>query len=58
MLYEVITNMTQWMQFISYRPKVVLIDMEGKTHVIRENETHETMNALDVVPGHLAEFDL
>ncbi len=51
-------NMTQWMQFISYRPKVVLIDMEGKTHVIRENETHETMNALDVVPGHLAEFDL
>jgi len=49
-------NMTQWMQFINYRPKVVLIDTEGKTHVIRENETHESMNALDKVPEHLQAF--
>ena len=51
-------NMTQWMQFITYRPKVVLIDLEGKSHVIRENENHESMNALDKMPQHLKEIDL
>lgn len=51
-------NMTQWLQFITYRPKVVLIDLEGKTHVIRENETHESMNALDKIPEHLKEIQL
>jgi diaminopimelate decarboxylase len=51
-------NMTQWLQFITYRPKVVLIDMGGKAHIIRENETHESMNALDKVPEHLKEIQL
>ncbi len=51
-------NMTQWMQFITFRPKIVLIDMEGKTHVVRENEDHNTMNALDRVPEHLKEIIL
>lgn len=51
-------NMTQWLQFITYRPKVVLIDLEGKTHIIRENETHESMNALDKIPEHLKEIQL
>ena len=51
-------NMTQWLQFITYRPKVVLIDMEGKTHIIRENETHESMNALDKMPEHLKEIKM
>ncbi|MBE0649794.1 MAG: alanine racemase [Bacteroidales bacterium] len=51
-------NMTQWLQFITYRPKVVLIDLDGKTHVIRENETHESMNALDKIPDHLKEIQL
>ena len=51
-------NMTQWLQFITYRPKVVLIDSEGKTHIIRENETHESMNALDKIPEHLKETRL
>ena len=46
-------NMTQWMQFITYRPKIVMIDMEGVSHIIRENENHETMNALDRLPNHL-----
>ena len=49
-------NVTQWMQFITFRPNVVLIDLEGKTHVIRENETHESMNALDKIPQHLKEI--
>ncbi len=51
-------NMTQWLQFIAYRPKVVLIDTEGKTHIIRENETHESMNALDRIPEHLKDIQL
>jgi diaminopimelate decarboxylase len=46
-------NMTQWLQFITYRPRVVLIDMEGKPSVIRENENYESMNALELLPGHL-----
>lgn len=46
-------NMTQWMQFITLRPKIVLIDMEGKTHVIRENETNKVFKELERVPEHL-----
>jgi diaminopimelate decarboxylase len=51
-------NMSQWLQFITYRPKVVMIDLDGKVHVIRENETHETMNALDRIPPHLDTINL
>jgi len=50
--------MTQWMQFITYRPKIVLIDTDGKPHTIRNNETLETMNALDIIPEHLDEINL
>ena len=46
-------NMTQWMQFITLRPNIVLIDPEGKTHVIRENETNETITSLEKIPKHL-----
>ncbi|MEI6456961.1 MAG: diaminopimelate decarboxylase [bacterium] len=46
-------NMTQWMQFITLRPRVVLIDMEGKAHVIRENESLDNMNNMEKVPQHL-----
>lgn len=46
-------NMTQWMQFITLRPNIVLIDTEGKTHVIRENETNETMVSLEKTPDFL-----
>ncbi len=34
-------NVTQWMQFITYRPNVVLIDTEGITHIIRKKESIE-----------------
>lgn len=51
-------NMTQWMQFITLRPKVVLIDEQGKIHVIRNNETLETLTNQEVVPPHLANFEL
>ncbi len=47
-------NMTQWMQFITLRPKIILIDMEGKTHIIRENETKNTITDLERMPKHLS----
>lgn len=46
-------NMTQWMQFIQMRPKIVMIDMEGKTHILRENESLDTMMELERMPEHL-----
>ncbi len=35
-------NVTQWMQFITYRPNVVLIDTEGNVNIIRKKESMET----------------
>ncbi len=46
-------NMTQWMQFITLRPNVVMIDLSGKTHVIREKESLETIRQQERVPEHL-----
>lgn len=46
-------NMTQWMQFISTRPAVVLIDETGQTHLIRQAETLEYMEIPEQVPAHL-----
>ncbi len=46
-------NMTQWMQFIQMRPNVVLIDEQGKTHVIREAETLQYIEQPESVPEHL-----
>jgi len=46
-------NMTQWMQFITYRPNVVLIDMQGRVHTVRKQETLETLKASESVPDHL-----
>jgi len=51
-------NMTQWMQFITLRPKVVMIDTKGNSHIIRENETNEYVTSLDKIPTHLESFDL
>lgn len=51
-------NMTQWMQFITMRPNVVLIDENNETHVIRRNEEMENLTSLELVPDHLKEFDL
>ena len=41
-------NVTQWMQFITYRPNVVLIDLEGKSHIIRKKEDLETLKEKEV----------
>ena len=46
-------NMTQWMQFITLRPNVVLIDTDNNTHVIRKAETMEYIDSQEQIPGHL-----
>ncbi|HPT15516.1 MAG TPA: hypothetical protein PK796_12050, partial [Bacteroidales bacterium] len=46
-------NMTQWMQFITLRPKIVLIDIKGNMHVIRDNETLSTVIGSEKLPEHL-----
>lgn len=46
-------NMTQWMQFITLRPNVVLIDTDNNTHVIRKAETMEYIDSMEQIPEHL-----
>jgi diaminopimelate decarboxylase len=46
-------NMTQWMQFITLRPNVVLIGLDGKVHVIRKQETMNNITEQEVVPEYL-----
>jgi diaminopimelate decarboxylase len=51
-------NMTQWMQFISMRPSVVLIDENQQVHEIRQAEKLEYLEQLEKVPAHLQQFKL
>ena len=46
-------NMTQWMQFITLRPNVVLIDINGKPHIIRKKEEMENIRGQEEIPAHL-----
>jgi diaminopimelate decarboxylase len=51
-------NMTQWMQFITLRPNVVLIDAKDRTHVIRKAETLDYIQENEQVPLHLTDIDM
>ena len=51
-------NNTQWLQFISMRPNIVMLDAKGNPHLIRKNETLETINSQELTPEHLKNFDL
>jgi diaminopimelate decarboxylase len=51
-------NMTQWMQFITLRPNVILIDLEGHPHIIRHNETMQDFERMEHLPEHLKTFKL
>lgn len=51
-------NMTQWMQFISLRPTVVLIGSDGIPYIIRKRETLHTIDSVEVVPEELKKFSL
>lgn len=47
-------NMTQWMQFITLRPNVLMIDLKGKPHIIREQEVMDNITQQEKLPEHLA----
>jgi diaminopimelate decarboxylase len=51
-------NNTQWMQFITLRPNVVMLDPKGNPHLIRKREVLETINSQEVMPEHLKDFKL
>lgn len=51
-------NVTQSMQFISLRPAIVMIDLQGKPHVIKTKETLEGIQKDELVPQHLKTFKL
>ncbi len=46
-------NNTQWLQFITYRPAVVMIDTQGTPHLIRLAENLENLNNQERLPDHL-----
>jgi diaminopimelate decarboxylase len=47
-------NLAQSMQFIAYRPAVVLIGENGKPELIRRRETLEDINGAELLPSHLS----
>ena len=46
-------NMTQWLQFITMRPNVILIGNNRKVDVIRKKESLETLEQMELVPDYL-----
>jgi diaminopimelate decarboxylase len=47
-------NNTQWMQFIEYRPAIVMVCEDGKVETIREAENLDSMCLHDRVPARLS----
>lgn len=46
-------NNTQWMQFITTRPNIILIDKNRETHIVRKAETLDDIVANEEIPEHL-----
>jgi diaminopimelate decarboxylase len=46
-------NNTQWLQFIEYRPNVVMTHGGGEVSVIRQAEDLQAVTALERMPAHL-----
>lgn len=46
-------NVTQWMQFITMRPAIVLITREGKATLVRKRENIDTLVESEIVPDFL-----
>jgi diaminopimelate decarboxylase len=46
-------NNTQWMQFIEYRPAVILISETGNPSLIREREELNDIIEREIIPEHL-----
>ncbi|MES1205977.1 MAG: diaminopimelate decarboxylase [Pseudomonadota bacterium] len=47
-------NVTQWMQFITLRPAVVMVGTNGSVAVIRRAETVDDLNQMEAMPAWLA----
>ncbi len=47
-------NNTQWLQFITTRPNVVLIDQNREVHLIRKAETLADVSSNEVIPDYLS----
>ena len=43
-------NMTQWMQFITFRPNVVMIDLDGEMHIVRKKENLDSLQSFEQNP--------
>lgn len=46
-------NVTQWMQFITYRPSVVLVGADGQHGLLREAENLQTVTERERIPSWL-----
>ncbi|MBI3563376.1 MAG: alanine racemase [Gammaproteobacteria bacterium] len=46
-------NNTQWMQFIQFRPAVVMITQEGEVELVRAPETMQMLNDMERLPETL-----
>ena len=46
-------NNTQWMQFIQYRPAVVMVTQTGKVEVVRTAERLSAINDFEHLPESL-----
>ncbi|MDD3103270.1 MAG: diaminopimelate decarboxylase, partial [Candidatus Cloacimonetes bacterium] len=49
-------NNTQWMQFIEYRPQILLITETGQVELLRESETLQDVIARERIPEHLSKI--
>jgi len=50
-------NNTQWMQFIEYRPNVVMVHVDQTVSVIRAAEDLRVMTAQESIPEHLCSVE-
>ncbi len=46
-------NNTQWLQFIEYRPNIIMVHEDGQVSIIRQAEDLAFMNQLESLPEHL-----
>jgi diaminopimelate decarboxylase len=46
-------NVTQWMQFITLRPNVVMVSPQGTHGLIRKAESLQTLTQQEVIPAWL-----
>jgi len=47
-------NNTQWMQFIEYRPNIIMVHEDSSVSVVRHAEDLQVMTAQEVIPDHLS----